>query len=309
MLNKCNLIRNRLVLAQALLEESDALPGFKGYKNDADGQIHHPRHEREALVVYLLLTCLDLLGQSRPYLTFPQWLESKKPEILRERNKVLDDLGALPADPMDCSKRIFEGYNLLYGATKAFFAGINDLPADIRAHLMNSIRIVRRDPRSLLDENRNVSFADIPIDDEAKLEKLKLNYLYSLRNSFTHQLAQVHFSSMPSMTGLMHSIRGTPDDEQVDAASWGVTVYDGEVMYGGHNEQDGKYSYNLPGWPFVLFEVLYAAIGEDFKREQIRLNMYVLVFGRHFHPSVPHALLPSELKLGYGILPKPWRIS
>ncbi|MDU8500467.1 hypothetical protein RYB01_14940 [Pseudomonas syringae] len=307
MLNKSNLIRNRLILAQALLEESDALPGFKGYKTDPDGKVHHPRHEREALVVYLLLTCFDLLGQSRPYLTFPQWLDTKKPEVLNERNKVLEGLGALPKNPIECSGRIFEGYNQLYGATKAFFAGINDLPTDVRAHLMNSISIVGRDPLSLKEENKNTSFPGIPISDETKLCKLKLNYLYSLRNSFTHQLAQVHFSSMPSMSGLMQDLKGTPQDKQVDSASWGVIVYDGEVNYGHHNETDKKYCYSLSGWPFVLFEVLYAAIGEDFKREQIRLNMYALVIGRHFHPSVPHALLPGELKLAYGIIPKPWR--
>lgn len=308
MLNKTSLIRNRLVLAQTLLEESDALPGFKGYETDANGKVHHPRHEREALVVYLLLTCLDLLGQSRPYLTFPQWLCSKKPEILREREKALDDLGVLPANPMECSGKIFDSYNLIYGATKAFFAGINELPTDVKAHLINSISIVGRDPQSLEPENKNASFPGIPINDEAKLEKLKLKYLYSLRNSFTHQLAQVHFSSMPSMTGLVHNIRKTPHDAQMDCASWGVIVYDGEVIYGSHNEQDSKYSYKLSGWPFVLFEVLYAAIGEDFKREQIRLNMYVLVMGQHFYPSIPHAVLPAELKLGYGVVPKPWRV-
>lgn len=85
-MDKLNLIRARLVLCQRLLEESDTLPGSEGYTVDeANNTVHHPRHEREALVVYLLLTCFDLLGQSRPYMTFYEWLSSKKMKSLRRR--------------------------------------------------------------------------------------------------------------------------------------------------------------------------------------------------------------------------------
>jgi hypothetical protein len=52
-----------LRLAQQLLEESDGLTGRNGYDLNGKKWWFHPRHEREALVVYLLLTCFDKLGQ------------------------------------------------------------------------------------------------------------------------------------------------------------------------------------------------------------------------------------------------------
>ena len=81
---KKSTVLSRLRLAQALLEESDKLPGREGYDWQSRSRVYHPRHEREALVIYLLLTCFDLLGQERKFLDFDGWLRKKTNEE-RER--------------------------------------------------------------------------------------------------------------------------------------------------------------------------------------------------------------------------------
>lgn len=306
-MDKFKLIRARLVLCQRLLEDSDTLPGSEGYTVDeANNTVHHPRHEREALVVYLLLTCFDLLGQSRPYMTFYEWLSSKKNEILEEKKDALDKLNVEVGEIVMNAKLLHDYYNLLYGATKAFYAGVDGLSLKARDHLLSSICVTRRNPESLKPENKNMSYPSLPIEDENKKTKLKLAFLYSLRNSFTHQLSQIHFSSTPSMSQFANNNK-SQTAEPVKGASWGVFVLDGVAFYGQHQEQDSKYVYCLKDWPFVLFEVLYSAMGEIFDRTQIKLNMYVFDTGKGFIPSVAHSDLPDILEKYNNVTMPRWR--
>ena len=53
---KVHAIHRRLVLAKDILEDSDKLPGRLGITDDGSAILKHPRHDREALVIYLLLT-------------------------------------------------------------------------------------------------------------------------------------------------------------------------------------------------------------------------------------------------------------
>lgn len=298
--DKFSLIRARLILAQKLLEESDTLPGVEGYNfEDRDNWFLHERHEREALVVYLLLTCFDLLGQSQPHVDFMKWLTSKNPIRIEDRRIAAETICQENADCFEQAKILFEYYNKHYGATSAFYSGIEQLPDNAKQRLLSTVSVVGRDPRSLKPEYKNTSFPGIPLEDEEQKITLQKRYLYSLRNAFTHQLSQLHFSSTPMMSAF-------PSKElPSDGASWGIYIYDGEIHYGGvHQDQDKTHVYTLTDWPFVLFEVLYAALGEEFDRTSIKLKFFIQSFeGERIRGqrSVEHALVREVLKRDFGI--------
>ena len=87
-------IHARLILAQELLEESDRLEGIQAYKFCTE-KLTHARHEREALVVYLLLTCFDRLGQTQgKHISFQNWLESKKEPYTSQKSVALKQLAS-----------------------------------------------------------------------------------------------------------------------------------------------------------------------------------------------------------------------
>lgn len=257
-------VRARLALAQRLLEESDNLPGYTGYPNgSSNGKVDfhvHQRHEREALVMYLLLTCFDRLGQTRRFLTFHDWLQSKKSEHVTEREAVLQsnpDLGRL-----DAARELQRAYTVAYGMKNAFYHGINSLPPSAHAHLLSTVSVIRLHPDASRFPDR--SLPPTPISDQSEEERLKMKYIFGKRNAFTHELAQQHFSSIPAMSALGRNYQATA----VEGASWPVMIHGTSVQYGGsHQEQQSKYAFSISDWPFALFEVLYAVIGEAFDRK------------------------------------------
>lgn len=121
----------RLILAQQILEESDNLPGRGGYDLNKKKFWLHPRHEREALVVYLLLTCFDKLGQHKKHTTFIKWLEAKKEPYRTEKNDVLKTLSP-SATPVESSIELNKKYQELYGVKNAFFSGIVNLEEAVK---------------------------------------------------------------------------------------------------------------------------------------------------------------------------------
>lgn len=260
----------RLRLAQALLEESDRLEGRSGYNFANDGRVlSHPRHEREALVAYLLLTCFDRLGQERRFKTLSDWLNSKKEQHIAERDAALDSLPT-NSTHLEASCVLAEKYQALYGVRNAFCRGINNLPEEARKCLFSSVRL------SFIPEyGTNVSRRGCPLEDAKLEQELKLKYLYEKRNRFTHRLEQYHSSSLPMMS-----------DKWIanGSASWWAMIKDEKLSYlGGQNDQvplktGGAYSYSFVDWPFVLFEVLYQAIRLPFERTSIQLKFNVYFF-------------------------------
>lgn len=255
-------VRARLKLAQALLEESDKLPGMTGYnlEDEADWW-RHPRHEREALVNYLLLTCFDRLGQERGFTTFNDWLKSKKEPAISERNQVLHTL-TNDAPQLDAAVALSNQYQRLYGVRNAFYRGIENLPPQQQHHLLESIDIAFDADHSTRDPNTiGVSTA---IDDESLKRQVRLRYMFETRNGFTHRLQQ-HFSASRPM-----AVRKST------TACWTALFDKGQLKYGFVNQTNlpsktgGVYVISTE-WPFVLFEVLYAAIGEAFHRTDIDL--------------------------------------
>jgi hypothetical protein len=74
----------------------------------------------------------------------------------------------------------------------------------------------------------------------------------------------------------------------------GFFVSDGKVNYSGVNQEvKDKYVYTLSDWPFVLFEVLYSALGEEFDRTSIKLKFFIKVINTdestiEYYSSVAH---------------------
>jgi hypothetical protein len=281
----------RLKLAQALLEEADALPGHEGYRQGSEEWWRHPRHEREALVAYLLLTCLDKLGQDGGFTTLADWLRSRRSEHVAERDEVL---GACSPDtaPLDIAAALASRHQQLYGVRNAFCRGIDGLPQQARDRLLASIELSI--VRNYASYPPGTSVGGVPFEDKAVERDLKIRYLYDKRNRFTHRLEQFHQSSVPLISA--GNRRG---------ASWVAFVRDGRLHYGGVqqdrvNRKDGDaYVYTVSGWPFALFESLYEAIGIPFDVTSIKLMFHVKLFHSK-HPdhvytykSIPHAKLKN----------------
>ena len=261
----------RLRLSQQLLEESDDLAGRDGYDFNGKKWWFHPRHEREALVVYLLLTCFDKLGQKQSFTTFPGWLRSQKVAHKREKESIVSSI-TKGMDVVESSVHLFEGYQAIYGVRNAFYDGIKGLPDNAKNHLLGSIRLSFNPEFG--KHGPNVSTPSRPIEDKELELDLKLKYLYGKRNGFTHKLDQYHSCSVPIMSEMGFT----------NGSSWGVMIENQKISYmGSHQEHErlssgGAYVYTINNWPFVLFETLYTALGMLFDRTSINLKFRVMVF-------------------------------
>lgn len=265
------LIRARLRLAQALLEESDALEGRDGYDLDHWERGFHPRHEREALVTYLLLTCFDCLGQKSQFTTLPDWLKSKKEHHVIERNRVLESLQP-NATHLEAACTLADRYQSLYGVTNAFYQGVNNLPEKARQLLLSSV-VVSICPEFGM-HGPNVSTPSYPIEDEELALSLKLKHLYQRRNRFTHSLEQLVSLSTPALS----------EHCGTNGSSWAAEIRDARLTYWGIDTEyvrlktGGVHVLSVKEWPFVLFEVLYSTIGVAFERTSIKLRFQVRFF-------------------------------
>jgi hypothetical protein len=272
----------RLQLAQALLEESDALPGRAGYDfNNEKEWWRHARHEREALVHYLLLTCFDRLGQERGFTTFQDWLSSKKSNHESERLLALQNL-KVTTSPLESAAALDKQYRALYGVRNAFYRGIESLPIEIQNKLMSSVTIGFDPIYGTLGPN--TSTPSYPLNDDVLERKLKLRYLYDKRNRFTHRLEQYHAASTPLGS---HCNNGP---------SWQAMIRDSRLSYlSGHQDivrlsNGGAYVYSTD-WPFILFETLHAAVESKFHRTDIKLRFAV----RCFSSKTPGEVITAEV--------------
>jgi hypothetical protein len=265
---KVNFILARLRLAQSILEESDYMEGRSGYDFKRPDWWYRPRHEREALVTYLLLTCFDYLGQEKGFTTFADWLKSKKPPHILERQTSLDSLQP-DATHLEAASALMDQYQSLYGVRNAFYQGINNLTEESKQQLFLSVRLM-----FIPEFDPNVSKCGLPLEDEKLERDLKLRHLHERRNRFTHRLEQLVSLSTPSMS----------ESGIQNGSSWSAQIRDSKLTYFGvHYETvllktGGAYYYELTEWPFVLLEVLYAAIGVALERTSIRLKFKVLFY-------------------------------
>lgn len=122
----------------------------------------------QPLIVYLCLTCFDLLGQSADYIAFPDWIRSKR--CVEERIGVADNLNNEAA-----ASALHSKYLGIYGMTTAFNRFLDSIaPQSSVDQLMDSIRI-----ETYQLGNRSASF-----ELGGVLKKRK--FLLQTRNSYTH---------------------------------------------------------------------------------------------------------------------------
>ncbi|WP_447981800.1 hypothetical protein [Achromobacter kerstersii] len=285
-------------MAQRILEDSDLIPIVE----DFDGAFEkpHERHTREALAVYLLLTCFDALGQERPHVGFRDWMTGS---TYREEVQQALELASIEVakGPVEATNALLAGWSALYGVTSGFRNSIEMLSDPAKDWLFSSMTVARRSPEA--DKFPNASVPTIPIGDPARERKLKVDYLYSKRNEFTHSLQQWHISSHPRQWIFVRHM-SNPVPKDVPVAAWSALVPRSKVVrLGGiHEDRRGSKLFSVSDWPFVLFEVLYSAIDIRFDRTSINLR-YCVTDGSdpesgtwRIFPSVPACDLRSHLE-------------
>lgn len=266
----------RLKLAQDILEDSDRLGGVFHYPNSKEEWWKHPRHTRESLAIYLLLTCFDKLGQPDEFILFENWLKSTKKIHQTEVKAALESLPP-EIDIIASTIKLSEHHQAIYGVKKSFHKGIDSIPEPFKTSLLSSISICTKPDFGKTPPN--VSTPGVEITDHNEVNKLRYKYLYRKRNDFTHNLEQHHRSSVPMMAGAQN----TGD------AAWVAQIRDSKLHYLGlHQEYEpkasvGAYCYSISNWPFILFEAIYAAIGISFHKTEINLKFQVLLFNSRRH--------------------------
>jgi len=121
---------------------------------------------------YLLLTCADNLGQQKHYISFDQWLVAKK--CKNERDLILYSICS--EDPIEVSKQLFKGYQKIYGVRNSFMNFFNELISENEFNLLKAN--IRLSYCTNYPDNLNFQFHGS--------QEIK-NYLYSIRNDFTHK--------------------------------------------------------------------------------------------------------------------------
>ncbi len=128
------------------------------------------------LRTYLLLTCFDQLGITKSWMTFDNFLDSKKHKI-NIINILLNKFNIKPNIEIDTIKEVYSEYKKLYGVGNSFFNFINEiLNESTRQYLLDSIRIIISNPVNLMLKKQ-------PTDQD------KLMFLYKTRNDYTHNCA------------------------------------------------------------------------------------------------------------------------
>lgn len=124
------------------------------------------------LINYLRLTCFDLLGQPAEWMQFDSWLNSNKKK--EEREQIIATIKF--SNSLDFTKKVYSEYLKIYSVRSSFFRFLNEiLPSHDRDILMEKIKIDFIDYTSIKHDN-SISF------------KEKQEYLYKIRNEYTHKV-------------------------------------------------------------------------------------------------------------------------
>lgn len=135
-------------------------------------------------------------------------------------------------------KGIFREYNEIYGVSKGFKRFINEIIAeDDRKNLINNIKVrkIGKNP------NKELKY-------KASSEDKKINFLFKIRNMFTH-------------TGASYASPGGGIFED-DGKSM---IIDGKEMWGYQpiyyiHKSDFYYEYSVRRWPQLLIEIVHNTI-------------------------------------------------
>ena len=135
------------------------------------GWTHHWRYV-DSLRNYLLLTCFDVLGQTREWISFDGWLRAKR--CAGERANV-NVARLVESNASEVCLAMHEEYIRIYGVKSAFIHFVhNVLTPDARTRLYQSIRL----PTPM--------GATQHIDCTKLFDTGRDNFLFQIRNRFTH---------------------------------------------------------------------------------------------------------------------------
>jgi len=158
-------VSERLTTCEALIEDIERDMDFLR------------RYKYPSIGLYLKLTCFDQLGQPGEWMTFDNWLNSKKKK--EERAKIVE--GIRPRKRTEFAKELYLAYQKVYGVKNSFFRFINDiLPSQSRARLLEGIEI-----NIHLSDKKDI-LSSYNVKEASELDKI--GYLYKVRNDFTHNV-------------------------------------------------------------------------------------------------------------------------
>lgn len=233
------LVLNRLEHVELIFELRHQYCDVRLVKDIGENGWTHPWRYFDALMYYLLLTCFDLLGQPSEWVPFSEWLTSSKKATERDAASNSIQVGS---NPVETAQHFNTAYQAIYGVKTSFNNFVLKMLTDEeRAELYFNIQIVR----GRMGGDPHTSYPALGyIDDEKK----KLDFLFNLRNKFTHSAV-----IMGSPTaGVFHNayepifIDGKPKKGYVEI----------------HREEknDEWLIYHVRDWPFVLKRLVEAAV-------------------------------------------------
>ena len=238
----CKLIRQRLDHVSLIFELRHQFNDVKLVEEVGEHGWTHPWRYFDALMYYLLLTCFDSLGQPTEWVSFSEWLVSSRKTSERE---VATATIPQNADPVAITCHIHSAYQSIYGVRTSFYNFVqNVLTEEERTKLYFSIEIVRG--RKGGDINTCYPALGQITDDRKKLD-----FLFSLRNKFTHGAV----------------IMGSPN-AGIFRHSYDAIEIDGKLIKGYieiHREtkNDELLVYQVRDWPFVLQRLILAALARQ----------------------------------------------
>lgn len=229
------LVKDRIALINKLIELKEHFRGREKTTRTVAGDLTHPYKDYSALITYLLLTCFDVLGQPNDWVDFNSWLRSKKRK--KEREDIISK--NYNSDYSTFILSVNNQYNKLYGAKSSFIKFIREiLTPENKKKLFNSIATSKIIPQKI---ETNVPHARrIELD-----EHYKENFIYKIRNSFTHKGVAIANAS-----GGVFNI-DEPDLWPPDwKPAWGYSEIHREKIKG------DEISFSVQRWPFVLIEII-----------------------------------------------------
>lgn len=191
------------------------------------------KHKTEPLVIYLLLTCFDKLGQPEKWVNYNEWLTSEGCKGERKSAKIDFD----SSDGKVCEAKFFyDYYNKIYSARSAFFRFLREvLPNKSKEELMSCIEI---NIYTLRTERELISSYEV---------RKKEEFLYQMRNDYTHK---VQFLPDQVITGMQ--LPGNPP-------IW-------KIFYQDIILEKRKIKVSFTNWPQILESIILDGLAESIKK-------------------------------------------
>lgn len=240
---KIKIVKQRLDFVKDLNNVKEHFRGFdKLIINESNNNHDHPYTHFTSLRIYLTLTCFDILGQKDSWMDFGSWLKSEKTQ--QERSVIFEKHQEKSLN--DTLINIHSDYLSIYGVKTSFMSFINKkLSIKNRKKLYESIKGRKRITKIV--ENSNGSELEYFSDVYNLTEKQKEDFIYELRNKFTHNgLAFTDFiSGFVDIEGPINV--GTFENPKILSPTFTALK---------KNINEELVSFQVSNWPNVLIEII-----------------------------------------------------